>query len=146
MSNHWAIRQALEDVETLGWCERSYFRQPNHGEEGHELHGQRLGAIVAILTDPVTGERTGGITRTYLHQGVKIGKARSLGGVGRLGIIRLSPNDEVLDGLNLCEGLESALAAHGDGLLPDVGGRLDFAAGGIPGSRRHRVPDRHRRQ
>ena len=24
--SHWAIRQALEDVETLGWCERVYFR------------------------------------------------------------------------------------------------------------------------
>ena len=34
----------------------------------HELHGQYLGAIVAILTDPVSGERTGGITRTYIHQ------------------------------------------------------------------------------
>ena len=111
--DHWAIRQALEDVETLGWCERVYFR-----EEGHELHGQRLGAIVAILTDPISGERTGGISRTYLHQGVKIGKARSLGGVGRLGIIRLSPNNEVLSGLNLCEGLESALAAMAMGFCP----------------------------
>ena len=107
--NHWAVRRALEDVDTLGWCERVYFR-----EEGHELHGQWLGAIVAILTDPTTAERTGGITRTYIHRSVKIGKAKSLGGVGRLGIIRLSPDDEVGGGLHLCEGLETALSGMSD--------------------------------
>ena len=62
--NHWAVRRALEDVETLGWCERTYFGSQTR-EPFHELHGQWLGAIVGILTDPVTGERTGGITRTY---------------------------------------------------------------------------------
>ena len=76
---------ALEDIDTLGWCERTFFRQDNPSEPFHELDGQRLGAIVAILTDPVTGERTGGITRTFIHQSRKIGKARSLGGVGPVG-------------------------------------------------------------
>jgi hypothetical protein len=108
-----AIRRVLEDVETLGWCERVYFRQ-----EGHELHGQYLGAIIAILTDPVTAERTGGITRTYLHQGHKIGKAKSLGGVDRLGIIRLSPDAEVLTSLHGCEGIESAMSAMMMGFIP----------------------------
>jgi hypothetical protein len=103
--DHWAIRQALQDVETLGWCERTYFRQ-----DGHVLNGQWLGAIIAILTDPVTGEPTGGITRTYLHQGKKVCRAKSLGGVGRLGVVRLSPDDEVATGLHGCEGLESALS------------------------------------
>jgi hypothetical protein len=107
--SHWAIRRALEDVETLGWCERTCFRQ-----DGHELSGQRLGAIIAILTDPGTGEPTGGITRTYLHQGKKVCRAKSLGGVGRLGIIRLSPDDEVGEGLHLCEGLETALSGMSD--------------------------------
>ena len=111
--NHWAIRRALEDVDTLGWCERVYFR-----EEGHELHGQWLGAIVGILTDPATAEPTGGITRTYIHRNVKIGKAKSLGGVGRLGIIRLSPDDEVGTGLHGCEGIESALSAMIMGFCP----------------------------
>ena len=111
--NHWAIRRALEDVDTIGWCQRVYFR-----EEGHELHGQWLGALVAILTDPATAEPTGGITRTYVHRNVKIGKAKSLGGVGRLGIIRLSPDDEVGTGLHGCEGLESALSAMMMGFLP----------------------------
>jgi CHC2 zinc finger/Toprim domain len=111
--NHWAIRRALEDVGTLGWCERTYFKQ-----EGHELHGQWLGAIVAILTDPSTAEPTGGITRTYLYGGDKVCRAKSLGGVGRLGIIRLSPDDEVEAGLHGCEGLESALSAMMLGFLP----------------------------
>jgi hypothetical protein len=116
--SHWAIKRALEDVGTLGWCERVCFWQPNPGEPFHELHGQWLNVIVAILTDPVTGERTGGISRTYLHQGLKIGKAKSLGGVGRLGIIRLSPDDEVGSGLHLCEGIESAMAAMVMGFIP----------------------------
>jgi hypothetical protein len=102
---HWAIRRTLESVETLGWCERTFFRQP-----GHELYGQRLGAIIAILTDPTTGERTGGITRTFLHQGHKVCRAITLAGVGRLGIIRLTPDDEVETGLHLIEGLESAFS------------------------------------
>jgi putative DNA primase/helicase len=102
---HWAIRRALEDVETLAWCERTYFRQ-----DGHELNGQWLGAIIAILTDPISGARTGGISRTYLCGGNKVCRAKSLGGVGRLGVVRLSPDDEVATGLHGCEGLESALS------------------------------------
>jgi putative DNA primase/helicase len=117
-SNHWAIRRVLEDLGTIGWCERVYFRQPDPNEPGHELHGQWLNAIVAILTDPVTGERTGGISRTYIHQGCKIGKAKSLGGVRRLGIIRLSPDDEVEAGLHFIEGLESALSMMMMGFVP----------------------------
>jgi CHC2 zinc finger/Toprim domain len=111
--SHWAIRRALENVDTLGWCERVYFKQ-----DGHELHGQWLGAIVGILTDPVTAEPTGGITRTYIHRNVKIGKAKSLGGVGRLGIIRLSPDDEVGSGLHICEGIESGLSNMLMGFCP----------------------------
>jgi hypothetical protein len=116
--SHWAIRRVLEDVVTLGWCERTFFRQPDPSEPDHELHGQWLGAIVAILTDPITGERTGGISRTYLHRGRKVGKAKSLGGVDRLGIIRLSPDDEVETGLHLIEGLESAFSMMMKGYLP----------------------------
>jgi putative DNA primase/helicase len=73
-----------------------------------------LGAIVAILTDPITGERTNGITRTFLHEGRKVCRAMSLGGAGRMGIVRLSPDDEVGTGLHLCEGLETALSGMSD--------------------------------
>jgi putative DNA primase/helicase len=116
--DHWAVRRALEDVETLGWCERTFFRQPDPSKPGHELHGQWLGAIVAILTDPINGERTGGITRTFIRQGCKVCRAMSLGGAGRLGIIRLTSDDEVETGLHLCEGLESALSAMTMGFIP----------------------------
>jgi Toprim domain len=116
--NHWAIRRALMDVETLGWSEQVYFHQLNPDEPFHELNGQYRGAIVAILTDPVTAERTGGITRTFVHQGQKIGKAMSLGGAGRPGIIRLTPDDEALTGLHIAEGLETALSAMMVGFLP----------------------------
>ena len=93
--------------------------QPTRPEEAvHELNGQYLGAIVAILTDPVTAERTGGITRTFIHQGRKIGQAMSLGGVGRLGIIRLSPDDEVSDRSAWLRGLESSLSAMMMGFCP----------------------------
>jgi putative DNA primase/helicase len=112
-TDHWAIRRALEDIETLGWCERTFFRQ-----DGHELDGQMLGAIVAILTDPVSGARTGGITRTYFCGGAKVCRAKSLGGVGRLGVVRLSFDDEVATGLHGCEGLESALSAMMMGFCP----------------------------
>jgi hypothetical protein len=112
------IRQVLHAVDTLGWSERTYFHQPDPDQPLRELHAQYLGAIIAILTDPVTAERTGGITRTFVHQGRKIGKAISLGGAGRPGIVRLSPDDEVLKGLHLCEGLESAMAAMAMGFVP----------------------------
>jgi hypothetical protein len=109
--NHWATRRALEDIESLGWSERTYFHQADSNEPFHELHGQWLSAIVAVLTDAVTGERTGGITRTFVHHGRKIGKAMSLSGAGRTGIIRLSPDDQALAGLHIAEGLETALSA-----------------------------------
>jgi hypothetical protein len=60
----------------------------------------------------VVAEMQDGISRTYLHQGKKIGKAKSLGGVERLGIIRLSA--EVETGLHICEGRESALSGMSD--------------------------------
>jgi hypothetical protein len=106
--SHWAIRRALEDIGTHGWCQRVYVNEPDPRKPLHQFHGQHLDAIIAILTDPLTGERTGGISRTYIHQGRKIGKAKSLRGAG---IIRLSPDDEVQTGLHLCEGIESALSA-----------------------------------
>jgi Toprim domain/CHC2 zinc finger len=117
-TSHWAIRRALEDVGTLGWHPSIYFNQPDPKKPSHELNGQYLGAIVAVLTDPVTAERTGGITRTFIHQRSKVCRAMSLGGVGRLGIIRLSPDDEVSAGLHGCEGVESSLSAMQMGFCP----------------------------
>lgn len=116
--SHPAIRRVLEGVDALGWCARTCFRQEDPSKPGHELNDQWLGAIVAILSDPVTGECTGGITRTFIHQGRKVCRAMSLGGVGRLGIIRLSRDDEVEGGLHGCEGIELALSAMMMGFVP----------------------------
>jgi hypothetical protein len=116
--SNWAIRRALMDVETLGWCERTFFRQEDPAEPFHQLNGQWLGAIVGILTDPIAAEPTGGITRTFVPQGRKVGKAMSLGGAGRPGIIRLSPDDEVLTGLHIAEGLETSLTGMTLGFCP----------------------------
>lgn len=115
---NWAIKRALEDVETLGWVERVFFRQEDPLKPGHQLNAQWLGAIIGILTDPVTGAPTGGITRTFIHQGRKVCRAMSLGGVGQLGVIRLSLDDEVETGLHGCEGIESALSAMMMGFCP----------------------------
>jgi hypothetical protein len=60
------------------------------------------------MTDVVTAKPTGAISRTYLApDGTKVCKAKTLG--TPRGIIRLSPDDEVLGGLFLAEGIETAL-------------------------------------
>ena len=69
------------------------------------------------MTDPVTAEPTGGISRTYLDpEGRKLGKAKTLGSPA--GIIRLSEDADVLEGLHIAEGLETALAGMSIGLRP----------------------------
>ena len=61
------------------------------------------------MSDPATAKQTGAISRTYIGADLtKIGKAKTLG--SPIGIVRLSTDDEVLGGLFLAEGLETALA------------------------------------
>jgi hypothetical protein len=111
-----AIADVLAEPYAIGWHSALYFSQPDPEEPFHELHGKRLGAIVAILTDPVTALPTGAISRTYIGpDGAKIGKAKSLAGSG---IVRLSRDEDVLEGLHLTEGLESALFGMAIGFRP----------------------------
>jgi Toprim domain/CHC2 zinc finger len=105
-----AIADVLSSTFAIGWYPESFFK-----EENHRLDGRRLGCIVAVMTDPVTGEPTGGISRTYLHEGKKVGKAK---GLGPAGIVRLTPDEDVTNGLHLAEGLETALAAMSKDLRP----------------------------
>ena len=133
--SHWAIRRALEDVETLGWCERTYFSKQDPQKPLHELNGQYLGAIVAILTDPVTGERTGGISRTYHPPGParSARRCRSAASDG-WGSSACRQTTRCWSGLHISEGIETGAVGHvgpADELLPDVGGRLDHAAGEV---------------
>src|SRR5208283_2889381 len=81
------------------------------------LHGHKLGAIIGVMTDVKTAMPTGAISRTYIAPGgAKIGKAKTLGAPA--GIVRLSLDEDVLEGLFLAEGLETALAGMAIGLRP----------------------------
>jgi hypothetical protein len=103
-----AIADVLERTDAIGWHPAVYFNQP-----GHPLHGRRLGCIVGIMSDPLTAQPTGAISRTYLDGDLKkIGRAKTLKtDAMAVGIVRLSPDEDVLEGLYIAEGLETALAA-----------------------------------
>jgi putative DNA primase/helicase len=106
-----AIADVLNSIDAIGWHPAVRFN-----EVGHALHGQRLGCIVAIMSDPLTAKPTGGISRTYLTaDGSKVDKAK---GLGPAGVVRLSRDEDVLAGLFVAEGLETALAGMSIGALP----------------------------
>jgi hypothetical protein len=95
-----AIADVLGEPYAIGWHPSVYFGQPNPEKPFHEFDGQRFGAIA----------------RTYIHpDGWKIGKGKSLAGSG---IVRLSRDEDVLEGLHLTEGLESALYVIEADFLP----------------------------
>jgi hypothetical protein len=107
-----AIADVLERTDAIGWHPSVYFNSPKDypvlGTPEHPLHGQRLGAIIGVMTDAVTAEPTGAISRTYLApDGTKVGKAKTLG--SPRGIVRLSADEDVLEGLHIAEGIETAL-------------------------------------
>ena len=107
-----AIADVLERTDAIGWHPSVLFL-----EQGHPLDGRRLGCIVGIMTDPITAMPTSAISRTYLTPDLaKIGKAKTLGSPA--GVVRLTPDDEVLGGLHLAEGLETALTTMSWGLRP----------------------------
>jgi hypothetical protein len=111
-------RDVLERTDAIGWHPAVYFHEP-----GHELHGQHLGCIVGIMTDAATAKPTGAISRTYLTADLrKIGKAKTLG--RPKGIIRLSRDEDVHEGIHLAEGIETALT-----VMANVGYRPTWATG-----------------
>jgi CHC2 zinc finger/Toprim domain len=105
------ITNILERTDAIGWHPSVLFR-----EQSHPLDRKLLGCIVGVMTDPVTATPTGAISRTYLHEALKVGKAKTLG--LPVGIVRLSADEDVLVGLHLAEGLETALAAMAKGFRP----------------------------
>lgn len=106
-----AIADVLERIDAIGWHPSVLLR-----EEGHPLDGKKLGCIVGVMSDPITAKPTGAISRTYIHEGWKVGKAKTLG--SPVGVVRLSGDEDVLLGLHLAEGLETALAAMAKGFRP----------------------------
>jgi hypothetical protein len=62
--------------------------------------------IVALMTDPITNDPVG-IHRTYLNpDGKKIERKM----LGRQGVVRITPDEDVTYGLGIAEGIEDALA------------------------------------
>lgn len=123
-----AVADVLERTDAIGWHPAVYFNEPDH-----PMHGRRLGCIVGVMTDVKTAQPSGAISRTYLSpDGTKVGKAKTLG--APTGIARLSPDDEVLGGLFLAEGFETALTAMALGLRPTwaTGGTAEMARFPVP--------------
>jgi hypothetical protein len=75
---------------------------------------ERIDAIVALMTDPVSREPTG-IHRTFVDP---TGAKRDRRMLGRQGVIRLSPDDAVTSALGIAEGVEDALAVLLSGWSP----------------------------
>jgi hypothetical protein len=84
-------------------------------ELSHALrwHGG-IRAVVALMTDAVSGEPTG-IHRTLLDAD---GTKRERKMLGRQGVVRLSPDDAVTMGLGITEGIEDGLAVLLSGWAP----------------------------
>lgn len=71
---------------------------------------ERLPAMLALMTDPATGQPCG-VHRTFLAadgSGKAQGNAKMM--AGNAGVVRLVPDEEVTVGLGLAEGIETALA------------------------------------
>jgi phage/plasmid primase-like uncharacterized protein len=113
-----AIGDVLERTDAIGWHPAVYFNEPGDDEPPpNPLHGKRLGCMVGVMSDPVTARPTGAISRTYITAGLKkVCKAKTLG--SPVGIVRLTRDEDVLEGLVLAEGLETALDAMADGHRP----------------------------
>ena len=65
-----------------------------------------INALFGLMTDPVTGKGTG-IHRTFLNPD---GTKRERKMLGKQGVIRLSRDEDVCEGLGLVEGVEDGLA------------------------------------
>ncbi|ADJ23544.1 hypothetical protein Hden_1737 [Hyphomicrobium denitrificans ATCC 51888] len=71
-------------------------------------------AMVALMTDPVTVEPCG-IHRTFLDRDAHKIERKML---GKQGVIRISPDYEVVEAIGICEGVEDALAILDSGWNP----------------------------
>ena len=143
-----AIADVLERTTSIGWHPSVYFNEPEYPKRGdppHPLHGQKLGCIIGVMTDPVTALPTGAISRTYIGpDGKKVSKAKTLG--SPIGIVRLSEDADVLHGLHVAEGIETALDAMARGFRPSLVDRFEIADSQVSDFVGHRSADNLRRQ
>ena len=101
---------------TLAWKYFTERRQLHVGALDDLSHCLRwyegIHAVIAVLTDPRTGEKTG-THRTYLNPDGTNRRAPDGKHVrtihGRRGVIKLSPDDQVGVSLGICEGIEDGL-------------------------------------
>lgn len=104
----WSLwHRAVPLPGTLG---ETYFTQHRklkigvleHALRYHPVHRM----IVALMTDPVTNEPTG-VHRTLLNvEGKKIERKM----LGRQGVVRITPDEDVTYGLGIAEGIEDAIS------------------------------------
>lgn len=73
-----------------------------------------INAIIGLMTDPVTAEPCG-VHRTFLNSD---GTKRERKMLGRQGVVRLSPDEDVTSGLGICEGVEDGIAIALSGWAP----------------------------
>ena len=103
---------------TLGWryfIERRGLHIGMLDDLGHCLrfHGG-IDAVIALLTDPITNAPIG-VHRTFLNPD---GTKRERKMLGKAGVVRLTPDEDVTLGLGITEGIEDGLAALLTGWAP----------------------------
>jgi putative DNA primase/helicase len=95
---------------TLGWRYFTERRGLHTGALGELFHALRwhqdIGAVVALMTTP-RGNKPSGIHRTFLNPD---GTKRERKMLGKMGVIRLSRDEDVTDGLGIVEGVEDGVA------------------------------------
>jgi putative DNA primase/helicase len=100
---------------TLGERYFTEYRGVQVGTVDHALRYNKLHRmVVALMTDPITGEPCG-VHRTFLNAD---GSKRERKMLGRQGVVRVSPDEEVTHGLGIAEGVEDALAILASGWAP----------------------------
>jgi hypothetical protein len=109
--------QCVPLIDTLGW---RYFTERRGLHIGtldldHCLRWHEgIAAVIALMTDPISNEPVG-IHRTFLNPD---GTKRERKMLGKTGVIRLSRNEDVHEGLGLSEGIEDGLSVLLSGWAP----------------------------
>jgi hypothetical protein len=110
--------EAVPLADTPGW---GYFNQHRDlridalGDLSHALRWHKAEhAVIALMTHPLSDMPTG-VHRTFLSPDATKRERKML---GKAGVIRLSPDEEVTYGLNIAEGIEKSVAILVAGWAP----------------------------
>jgi len=112
----WRTAKPLAD--TPGWRYFTEHRGLSIAELGDQSHALRwhgdIGAVVALMTDAVSNEPCG-VHRTFLNADAT---KRDRMMLGKQGVVRLSSDEDVNEGLGIVEGIEDGLAVLLSGWAP----------------------------